>query len=195
MASTSSIFETAASGEELANLLQSLTEPEQLSLEQTSVSCYSPGVILEDERLIRALDQPVHFVDGEFSPTAFFDAQIRGLSVNRLSHISLSDVVQLAQNRVARVNQKKVLASVAEAGETPPAIRKAVGYVILSTTDLRNVRWRANGPERRVFGVYDTAKADDPSHGDVFFLIAGKHAWRSAREALYQLAKRTLVTL
>lgn len=194
MAESQSVFERAAVEGGLAGVLQTLTEAEQTELEQTPATADSPGVIQTSEGLIRALDQPVHFVDGEFTPSAFGDAQSRGLSINRPSHISISEALQLAYSRVAAVNRRQ-LELAAATGTSPPPARSTVAYATFSTAELRAVCWSLQGPSRRAFGVYDTGKPDDPSHGDVCLLIAGKQAWRSVREVLYQQARRTVTML
>ena len=192
MAEVRGLFEQAAAGEGLAALLQKLTEIEQVALEKIPASPNSPGVVNITEGLIRALDQPVHFGEGgEIKPTAFGDSESRGLSVNRQLHITADAAMELARARVLAVNQRKTEAI----GAAPPITRSTVAYAILNTAELRAMSWSAQGVTRRAFGVYDTAKSDDISHGDVCVLVAGKHAHRSVREKLYQHAKLHIVRL
>lgn len=167
----------------------------QLALEKVSVSDHSPGPIGDSEKLLRALDQPIHFQNGEFAPTAFGDAEVRGLSVNRTLHISIDDALRLAAERVKRVNQRKAEDRSNRRSQHASEERRTVAYTIFKTRDLRHLHGPEPDSERRAFGVYDTATKDDFSHGDVFFLLTGKQAWRSVRSKLYELAKQELVVL
>ncbi|NMQ29723.1 hypothetical protein E4Q23_19285 [Candidatus Accumulibacter phosphatis] len=190
------VFETAACAEQLAKSLQLLTETEQLNLESVGVSVYSPGPICDAEPLFRAVDQPVHFQNGEIVPTAFDDSKIRGMSVNRRLHISVDDALQLATSRVAMVNQRKAQEVPASGSQPTAHKRRVVAYTIFKTSDIRAlVHGHEPDSGRRAFGVYDTATEGDNSHGDVFFLLPGKQAWRSVRSRLYDLAKNGLVIL
>lgn len=193
------VFRNAKTGAALATSIKALPIDQQLAWEKVSVSDHSPGPIGDPEELVRTLDQPIHFQNGEFTPTAFGDAEVRGLSVNRTSHISIDDALRLATERVRRVNQRKAEDSPGQTSNHAAEKRRMVAYTVFKTLDLRRVPNRGPGPgpdmERRAFGVYDTAKEHDFSHGDVFFLLTEKRAWRSVRSTLYQLAKQGLVVL
>lgn len=193
-----SVFWQTASGEKLAILLQQLSETEQTALEQIPASPQSPGVVAAGEALFRALDQPLHFDEnGEIKPTAFGDSESHGLSVNRLAHSTIEAATRRARDRVAAVNQRKLEHSAANVqhsgGLQPP--RTTVAYVTFNSSKLRALSSSAHGLMRRAFGVYDTAKSDDHSHGDVCVLVTGKQAQRSVREMLYQQAKHSVVRL
>jgi len=194
------VFETAttSTAEQLAECLQALTETRQLNGERVSVSACSPGPISDAELLFRAFDQPVHFQNGEIVPTAFDDAKIRGMSVNRRSYITVDDALRLAFSRVAMVNHSKAQHASALGRQPTAEKRRMVAYTVFKTSDIR-LLLHGQEPEsvRRVFGVYDTATEADSSHGDVFFLLPGKQkqAWRSARSRLYDLAKNGLIIL
>ncbi|MQM30982.1 MAG: hypothetical protein CRU78_10845 [Candidatus Accumulibacter phosphatis] len=195
---TLTVFETATTAEQLAECLQALPETRQLNHERVSASACSPGPISDAELLFRAFDQPVHFQNGEIVPTAFDDAKIRGMSVNRMSYISVDDALRLAFSRVAMVNHSKAQHASALGRQPTAEKRRMVAYTVFKTSDIR-VLLHGQEPElvRRVFGVYDTATKADYSHGDIFFLLPGKQkqAWRSARSRLYDLAKNGLIIL
>src|SRR5262245_41322742 len=58
--------------------------------ESESVSDHSPGLVGDDQRIIRTLYSPVYINPdtGEVTPAAFSDAAGRGLSVNRAALIT-----------------------------------------------------------------------------------------------------------
>jgi len=190
------VFTNAKTAEALAKSLKELAADQQLAWEKVSVSNHpSPGPITDAEPLFRAFDQPVHFQNGGITPAAFSDAEVRGLSVNRTLHISISDALILAADRVARVNQRKTQDTSRPGTHHTAEARKTVAYTVFTALDVRLVRGEEPGLARRAFGVYDTATENDKSHGDIFFLLTGKQAWRSARSKLYDLAKPGLVVL
>ena len=188
-------FGTAETADARARSLKALPMAQQLALEKLSVSEHSPGPIGDSEGLFRALDQPIHFQNGELTPTAFGDAEARGLSINRTSHISIDGALSLAIERVKRVNQRKAENLSQSNSQHAEQKRRTFAYTVFKTLDLRMVLREGPDVARRAFGVYDTAKQEDISHGDVFFLLTERQAWRSMRSKLYELAKPGLVVL
>lgn len=166
--------------EEPIKLLQAIPHATLLEWEQQSASPHSPGVIEGQELLCRHLLNPVHIEPGtgNLKPTAFDDVSSIGLSVNRLQHRSLDQVLASAQARVDAINQN------------PPAtgLRTLVGYAVLPVQDLRSLLTDPPEPKRAT-GVYDTAKPDDVSHADVCQIVPGKATKRSLRSKLYEIGK------
>ena len=72
--------------------------------ERHSVSDHSPGLVEDDEPLVRTLYSPHHInkATGDVTPAAFADATTRGLSVNRMQHISEAELLAKIEAKVAR---------------------------------------------------------------------------------------------
>ncbi len=66
--------------------------------EQHSVSSYSPGVVQDEEYLVRLIFSPTHFNEqtGQLKLFAFFDCKDKGLSVNRMQYTSVAELKQTA---------------------------------------------------------------------------------------------------
>jgi len=66
--------------------------------EQHSVSPYSPGIVQDEECLVRLIFSPTHFNEqtGKLKPFAFFDCKDKGLSVNRMQYTSVEELKQTA---------------------------------------------------------------------------------------------------
>lgn len=123
--------------------------------ENGSVSDHSPGLVQDDEVLVRVLYSP-HYINketGEVTPAAFADARTRGLSIRRKTHISEKDHRAKIEEKVA-VDQA--------AGRNNDGFWRVV---YTRCTDVRNLKLDNGGG--RAFCVYDTATEDDSSHADV----------------------------
>lgn len=123
--------------------------------ENYSVSDHSPGLVQDNEVLVRILYSP-HYINketGEVTPAAFTDARKRGLSVRRKTHISEEDHRAKIEEKVA-VDQS--------AGRNNDGFWRVI---YTRCTALRNLKLDSGGG--RAFCVYDTATEDDPSHADV----------------------------
>ena len=170
--------------------LTELPETVQLAWESESVSEHSPGPVKNDENLCRPMVQPVHVKNGNVDPTAFNDAGTRGLSVNRLSLLSLGAILQLGRERADHQNARR--------GPTAGSMRRLVGYTSFSVNALRELvypRDEQSESSRRSFDVYDTATAVDKTHADVCILVPGKQAERSLRLDLYRLGNASYVSI
>ncbi len=123
--------------------------------ESRSVSDHSPGLVQDDEVLVRVLYSP-HYINketGEVTPAAFTDARKRGLSVRRKAHISEKD-------HRAKIEEK--VAADQAAGRNNDGFWQVI---YTKCADLRNLKLDDGGD--RSFCVYDTATEDDRSHTDV----------------------------
>ena len=169
-------------GPDLVRLLQK-GEANVVCLERFCQSLHSPGVIENSEELVRALYQPIHIEDGVILPAAFSDLNKNGLSTNRLAYMSIEEAISLAQRRVASHNKSK---GFAPGGN---GYRDALAYCIFQVSDLRKI---LSACGLRAYGVFDTAMEDDLSHADVIGLLSDKGLARSARHAVFQLAKKKL---
>ena len=122
--------------------------------ERSSVSAHSPGLVQDDEILIRTLYSPFQINEetGRVDPAHFrTDLEKRGFSVNRMDHISETDL----QTKIARKIEHD-RAKGRQRGE----------FYRVVTARCGDIRHLVDG-DRRLFCTYDTASEDDPSHADV----------------------------
>ncbi len=167
--------------------IQSLpSQDAKVAWEARTVSSHSPGPVMDDEILVRCCDQPLHLNDaGELKPTAFSDAEVAGLSVNREAYVSSdAELWAVADSRIAHAQPRR-------ASETK-AFRPRQAMALVKWT-AATVRQGCGPGGARHCGVYDTGKAEDVSHADIVALQADKQAARDARAWLYQQAKDRLV--
>jgi hypothetical protein len=118
--------------------------------EQHSVSPHSPGVVQDEECLVRLIFSPTHFNEqtGKLKPFAFFDCKDKGLSVNRMQYTSVEELKQMA----AFISHG----------------RKIIGVVVAKCADIRAVL----DEHERAFCVYDTATKNNQSHADICQAVA-----------------------
>jgi len=118
--------------------------------EQHSISSYSPGIVQDEEYLIRLIFSPTHFNEqtGQLKPFAFFDCKDKGLSVNRMQYTSVEELKQTA----AFISHG----------------RKIIGVVVAKCADIRAVL----DESERAFCIYDTATKNNPSHADICQAVA-----------------------
>jgi|GEM_PF-3610088 hypothetical protein len=166
--------------------LQSLTPEQQRELEAQSVSLHSPEPVQDAELVVRALDQPLHFVGGEFTPAAFSDCASAGLSVDRLAHCTLEQAWVGAEARLRIWHNKRA------ADGKEQTQRHVIALTEFAVEELRAMRVGLNSTTRQAIGVFDTAKADNVAHADVILQVAGKPAERSLRLSFYTAAKRSI---
>ena len=166
--------------------VQSLTPAQQRELEAQNVSPYSPDRVQDPELVVRAIDQPLHFADGEFTPAAFADCASVGLSVDRLAHCTEAQAWNGAEARL------RIWRSNRAAAGKEQTQRQVMALAAFVVAELRAMRTCLNSNARQSFGVFDTAKADNVAHADVVLLVAGKPAERSLRHSVYAAAKRDM---
>lgn len=177
-------FEAHAEDLQRCKTLQQQSLETQLEWEAETASSHSPGPIKNDETLIRYWLNPVHYdrQTGTLKATAFDDASNKGLSVNRLNHVSLEDIRDTAQVRVEAWIQ-------ANPDKIP---RELIGYSDFSAGEARSVQVVEPPPSRRAFAVYDTANLQDKSHADVCQIVSTTQGGRSARSQMRQLTNERL---
>ena len=141
------------------------------SVEQRSVSEYSPGIVGNGEVLLRQIFSPIHIDQetGEVKPAAFSDVKDKGLSTNRLRHISADAIVTKGEAK-------------AVADRDSGKEREFLGIILAHCRNVRAIKSAME--EKRAFCVSDTARADDPSHADVCQVPMSKMAARDARRRL-----------
>jgi hypothetical protein len=171
-------FDANIENNDICKDLQKIPLETQVAWESESASEYSPGPIESHEDLVRYWLNPVHYDSAtqKLKPTAFDEAARFGASVNRLQHVSLTDVQHIAQSRVDSWNQSR--------GDKP--MRTVIGYSVFRTAEIREVL--AGAEARRALGAYDTAQQSDTSHGDICQIASDVQGGRSARYHLRDLA-------
>ncbi|NYH13411.1 hypothetical protein [Paraburkholderia bryophila] len=149
-----------------------------LSWEAKTASDHSPGVVENDEMIVRQVTHP-NFVDEsqKIKPIWFDDVVNKGFSTDRLSLTSVEEVVERAKNRADERNAKPENA--AKEAVTVHSLGK------LAVSSIRGVLCDGS----RAFGVYDTAQCDNEAHADVCQLV--KNTTKEARSIRYELYKLT----
>ncbi len=173
-------------GPAFVQYVQSLTPEQQRELETLRVSPNSPGPVQDAEVVVRAIDQPLHFADGEFTPAAFTDCASVGLSVDRLAHCTLEQAWDGAEARLRIWHSNRAVAGKEQTQ------RQVIALTAFAVAELRVMRVGLNSNSRQAMGVFDTARANNPAHADVVMLVAGKPAERSLRHSVYAAAKRDI---
>ena len=173
-------FDANVENAKLCKDLQQLPIETQVAWESESASEYSPGPVLDDERLIRYWLNPTHYdpSTGLLAPTALNDMAGFGLSVNREKYMALEGVLQQAQDRVENFNSNF----------PDKPVRSLVGFSTFSTHEIRAVMTANPQTVRRATAVYDTAMRDDISHADICQIASDAQGARSARSQLRELA-------
>ena len=121
--------------------------------ERYSVSDHSPGLVRDDELLIRTLYSPYQINEkGTVTPASFRDALERGLSVNRKSFISEADLRKGIEGKIERDRKE---------GKERDEFYRVV------TARCGDVRQLFSEDGERLFCIYDTASEEDVSHADV----------------------------
>ena len=138
----------------------------------------SPGVVLDDEQLLRSLFNPDHIKDGVLRVAAIplRDLQARGFSVNRLSHVT-PEFVDDGVNRLL----------VRRPGGEP---RYSEGVARFSAGAVRDIQVEG----RQAFVVIDTALPDNVGHAAIYLsdVAMPQSRARRIRERLLPLLQRRM---
>lgn len=125
--------------------------------EKESVSAHSAGKVEDAEHLFRFIFSPIHIEDdGRVNAAAFSDVQDKGLSCDRDATAEPSTAIH--ERGSAQVNTHNQ-------DNPDKGPRKYLGVVGALCEDIRTLPYDDGS---KAFAVYDTAKADNPSHADVF---------------------------
>ena len=138
----------------------------------------SPGVVLNDEQLLRSLFNPDHIKDGVLQVAAIplRDLQVRGFSVSRLSHVT-PEFVDAGINRLLARRP----------GGEP---RYSEGVARFSAGTVRGIQVEG----RQVFVVIDTALPDNVGHASIYLsdVSMPQSQARRMRERLLPLLQRRM---
>lgn len=164
-------FSLHAENRNVVKELQGTTDP--IAWEKLSASDHSPGVVDALEVVYRQVMHPIH-VDSEtnkLKPTAFDDASDKGLSVERVAHKSLAEILQTGEERAAEQRAR---------GGTYSE-RKLFAVAELHVGDIRAI---VDAGGQRGLTVYDTALCANSAHGDICQILSNRQSGRSVRSKL-----------
>lgn len=142
---------------------------QSIAWEKEKVSIYSPDIVEDKEEIARQIFSPIH-VDQEtqeLTTLAFDDMFNKGLSVNRLKLISISNLNEKGMEKAKKDRERR-------------PDREYAGMVTALVTDIRKatdkIQW---------FTIYDTSLQDDISHADICCIHQQK-ALKSRQRSLLQ---------
>ncbi|MBE9237949.1 hypothetical protein IQ227_18415 [Anabaena aphanizomenioides LEGE 00250] len=132
----------------------------QCNCEKVSVSKYSPGIIKNDEILIRQIYAPIHIDQetGKVNSLAFDDASDKGMSVNRKTYTSLEELNKKVEYKL-KLDQER--------GKD----RNFQGVIYTTCENIRSIKTNDN---LKAFCVYDTGNKHDISHADICQTISSR---------------------
>jgi hypothetical protein len=174
-------FAAHADDKQKVKALQKIADA--LAWEEDTASDHSPGVVKNDEQIVRQVTHPNFFDDGsqKIKPIWFDDVANKGFSSDRLTYTTVEEVVHRAQVRADDRNAKPE-----NAGKTPVTVH-SLGKLPVSR--IREISCN----DARAFGVYDTALSDNVAHADVCQLAHGTQEARSIRYELYKMTETVTV--
>ena len=113
----------------------------------------SPGVVEDEEFLLREMFNPQHIEDGKLLERAIpaEDLWKRGFSVHRIKHVSIEFIKSAVEERLSRPRKGKPW--------------KDEGVAKLQTLSVRQLR-TCDG--KRAFVVIDTALKENPGHACIY---------------------------
>lgn len=153
-------------------------QPPHLDETVSAAPDLSPGIVLDDEQLLRSLFNPDHIKNGILQVAAIplRDLQARGFSVNRLSHATPEFVGDGINRLLAR-----------RPGGEP---RYSEGVARFSAGAVRGIQ--ADG--RQVFVVIDTALPDNVGHASIYLsdIAMPQSQARRMREQLLPLLQQRM---
>lgn len=122
-----------------------------LSDEQISQSSFSPGVVKDEEDLLRWHFHPEHFKDGNILPAAVttLDLAENGLSVDRYQYASKERIQEEIKRMQDRIPEKRESAFICK----------------FSCLDVRDLRDEKGG---RALMVIDEALKDNHAHASIY---------------------------
>ena len=112
----------------------------------------SPGVVEDDELLLRELFKPHHIRNGELRPAAISakDLVLRGFSVNRMKHVTTEFVKASIEKRLSKSRK----------GES----WEEEGVAKLKALEVRQIQFDG----RQAFVVIDTAEPNNRGHASIY---------------------------
>ena len=138
----------------------------------------SPGVVEDDELLLRELFNPQHVRNGELRPAAISAKELisKGFSVHRMKHVTAEFVKASIEERLSRPRK----------GEP----WKDEGAAKLKALEVRQIRF----DDCQAFVVIDTAESDNRGHASIYAATPGKgesHA-REIRDLLLPFLEKRI---
>jgi hypothetical protein len=132
--------------------------PPHLDEHVSAAPGFSPGIVENDELLLRELFNPQHVRNGEVLPTAISlqDLRSRGFSVHRMKYVRAEFVQALMEERLSRP------------GRDEPW--KNEGVAKLKALAVRQLR----ADDQQAFVVIDTAQQDNRGHASIYAAAPGK---------------------
>ncbi len=124
--------------------------------QSTSVSQFSPGVVSDDEVLIRLVIAPIHGTSAP-KPAALQTAETHGLSVFRKKYVSDTELRKRAEELVSNAREGRPKSP--ESAGLMSVIEMYAGIIRSCSVPVEST------PS---FCVYDTAEHDIPSHAEAF---------------------------
>ena len=147
--------------------------------EQTSAAPFlSPGIVADEEWLLRTILNPDHVVDDEVIPAAvpLRDLQMKGFSVDRLVHVTPQFINNSVNRLLARTSGGRK--------------RYFVGVARFSASNVRGIK----ESDEQIFVVIDTALSCNTGHASVYLAdpsMKGSKA-RQFREKLLPLLEHRM---
>ena len=145
--------ESGFSGQSLQKLVDEIHP--NFVCESEKCSTFSPGPVVDDERIAFLLIDPLHY-DAERSvvvPEAFQELINRDLSTIRIAHASPSEANATREDLIQRGREK-----------IPPKLRLVDEVCIASVSEIRSTADSSG----RLLAVYDTGIDNAPAHASVF---------------------------
>ena len=117
----------------------------------------SPGIVEDDESILRSVFNPDHVKDGQVQPSAISlkDLQERGFSVNRTKYVTQEFVEDAIRRTLARTFHG--------------ATRESEGVACFQAREVRDIR----DDDAQVFVVIDTALPDNRGHASIYLADPG----------------------
>lgn len=124
--------------------------------ENERCSSHSPGPVRDDENVAFLVINPTHYDDhtGTLSPIAFQEVHKRDLSLVRTDIATCAEISATRDELIERAKSR-----------IPPQLRVVEHCCEVGAKRVRDVR---DEDDYRMFGIYDTALPDKPSHCSVF---------------------------
>ena len=145
--------------------------PYRIDDENESQSQYSPGIVQDEETLLRLGFSPEHMRDGKIGPSAiaFEDLTARGMSVDREKYVRRQVISDKAEDMMNRgLDSRK--------------------EALVSTFSCRDVRRLTDQNGRRAFVVIDTAIPENSAHASIYSAYAQDRGQvRKIRKLLLEL--------
>ena len=113
---------------------------------------HSPGVVRDDEFLLRLMFNPQHVENGKLTPAAVTasDLHTKGFSVYRLGYVSIEFIVAKEENTLRKERKDNVTWT-------------TEGVAKLSASSVRNIKF----DEEQAFVIIDTAKENEEGHAEI----------------------------